>query len=155
MIPVIRRMRLEDAEEAHAIDVQSFSLPWPERALRYEAGQNPHARPWVAEVDGRVAGMLVVWLIVDEAHIATLAVHPAYRRLGLAKRLLEHALREAFQEGARSALLEVRAGNQAAQAMYLGFGFEVVGRRVGYYKDNGEDAILMTLPELEGMIEKP
>jgi ribosomal-protein-alanine N-acetyltransferase len=90
----------------------------------------------------------VLWMIVDEAHIATIATHPDYRRQGIAKRLLVKALEFAQTEGARSALLEVRAGNRAAQEMYRKFGFEVVGRRERYYKDNYEDAVLMTLPRL-------
>jgi ribosomal-protein-alanine N-acetyltransferase len=137
----------------HAIDVGSFTLPWPERSLRFEVSDNPAARCWVAELEGQVVGMLVLWLIVDEAHIATLAIQPDYRRQGLAKQLLVEALRTAYQEGARQALLEVRAGNEAAQAMYRTFGFEEVGRRAKYYKDNGEDAILMTLGKMEGMVE--
>jgi ribosomal-protein-alanine N-acetyltransferase len=150
---VLRKMMVEDVPAVHAIDEDSFTLPWPERSLRFEVSDNPAARCWVAELDGQVVGMLVLWLIVDEAHIATLAIQPDYRRQGLAKQLLVEALRTAYQEGARQALLEVRAGNEAAQAMYRTFGFEEVGRRAKYYKDNGEDAILMTLGKMEGMVE--
>ena len=92
--------------------------------------------------------MLVLWMIVDEAHIATLATHPEARRQGVAKQLLVKALETAYAEGARTALLEVRAGNEAAQSMYRKFGFEEVGRRERYYKDNHEDAVLMTLDRL-------
>ena len=148
----IRRMRLEDVPVVHAIDTMSFSLPWPERSFRFEVSENPAARGWVAEaeVDGRVhiIGMLVLWLLVDEAHIATLAVRPEFRRRGVGGRLLVEALHAARAEGARRALLEVRAGNAAAQAMYRKFGFAVAGRRPRYYKDNGEDALLMTLEDL-------
>jgi len=144
----IRRMTVEDVPAAHEIDVSSFTLPWPERSLRFEVTDNPAARCWAAELDGRLVGMLVLWMIVDEAHIATVATHPGYRRQGIASQLLVEALKSAHTEGARSALLEVRAGNQAAQEMYRKFGFEVVGRRKRYYKDNYEDAVLMTLPRL-------
>jgi ribosomal-protein-alanine N-acetyltransferase len=153
MIPLIRRMTVEDVPAIHTIDVLSFSLPWPERSLHFEVTDNPAARAWVVELGGQVVGMMVLWQIIDEAHIATLAIHPDYRERGLAKQLLVHALRAAYLEGGRTALLEVREGNQAAQAMYQKFGFEVVGRRKRYYKDNGEDAILMKLRELEGMVE--
>ena len=144
----IRRMTVEDVPAAHEIDVSSFTLPWPERSLRFEVTDNPAARCWAAELDGRLVGMLVLWMIVDEAHIATVATHPGYRRQGIASQLLVEALKSAHAEGARSALLEVRAGNQAAQEIYRKFGFEVVGRRKRYYKDNYEDAVLMTLPRL-------
>lgn len=145
---IIRRMTVEDVPAAHELDVLSFTLPWPERSLRFEVTDNPAARCWVAELGGRLVGMLVLWMIVDEAHIATIATHPEHRRQGIAKQLLVEALDLAYAEGARSVLLEVRAGNQAAREMYRKFGFEIVGRRERYYKDTFEDAILMTLPHL-------
>ncbi len=145
---VIRRMTVEDVPAAHAIDLSSFTLPWPERSFRFEVTDNPAARCWVAELDGRLVGMLVLWMIVDEVHIATLATHPNFRRQGIAKQLLVKSLENACEEGARAAFLEVRAGNEAALCMYKKFGFEEVGRRERYYKDNGEDAILMTLSRL-------
>ena len=145
---VIRRMTVEDVPAAHAIDVSSFTLPWPERSFRFEVTDNPASRCWVAELEGRIVGMLVLWLIVDEAHIATLATHPEYRQQGIAKNLLLTALDYAHTEGAQTAFLEVRAGNLAARSMYRRFGFEEVGLRERYYKDNNEDAILMTLHRL-------
>jgi ribosomal-protein-alanine N-acetyltransferase len=141
-------MTVEDVPAAHEIDKSSFTLPWPERSLRFEVSNNPVARCWAAELDGRVVGMLVLWMIIDEAHIATLAIHPDFRRQGIAEQLLVTALEKANEEGAQSALLEVRAGNEAAQALYQKYGFEVVGRRERYYKDNNEDAVLMTLKRL-------
>lgn len=145
---VVRKMTVEDVPAAHEIDVSSFTLPWPERSFRYEVTANPAARCWVAELEGRVVGLLVLWMIVDEAHIASLATHPEFRRLGIAKKLLVKALENAYAEGARTALLEVRAGNETAREMYQKIGFEEVGRRERYYKDNNEDAILMTLHRL-------
>jgi ribosomal-protein-alanine N-acetyltransferase len=151
---VIRRMKADDVPAAHAIDVASFTLPWPERSFRFEVSNNPAARCWVAETDERMVGVLVLWVIVDETHIATLATHPEFRRQGVAKKLLSEALKSAYKEGARSAFLEVRAGNQAAQEMYRKFGFDVVGRRERYYKDNHEDAVLMKLEHLDEMVEE-
>ena len=145
---IIRRMTLEDVLAAHELDVLSFTLPWPERSLRYEITGNPAARCWAAELDNRLVGMLVLWMILDEAHIATIATHPDFRRQGIAKRLLVEALESAYNEGAQTALLEVRAGNEAALKMYARFGFEEVGNRKRYYKDNNEDAVLMTLKRL-------
>ena len=151
---IVRRMTVEDVPAAHEIDVSTFTLPWPERSLRYEVSDNPAARCWAAEMGGRLVGMLVLWMIVDEAHIATLATHPDFRQQGIAKQLLIVALAKAYAEGARTALLEVRAGNEVAQEMYRKFGFEVVGRRERYYKDNNEDAVLMTLKRLDEMLEE-
>jgi [ribosomal protein S18]-alanine N-acetyltransferase len=151
MTPIIRRMRLEDVPAVHEIDLLSFSLPWPERSFRFELTENPVSRGWVVEVDGKIAAMLVLWFIVDEAHIATIAVHPDYRRRGIGEQILLHALKSVQEEGARRAFLEVRAGNAAAQAMYKKYGFEVAGVRPGYYRDNNEDALLMNLEKFDAL----
>lgn len=154
MIPIIiRPMQIDDLEAVMEIDRLSFSLPWPRSAYEYELRENPAANLWVAEgssADGgrRVVGMIVVWSILNEAHIATLAVHPDLRRARIGRRLLAHALRACFQKGARQAMLEVRAGNQAAQELYRRFGFESAGRRPRYYRNNNEDALLMNLKQL-------
>ncbi len=148
---VFRRMTLEDVPAVHEIDMLSFSLPWPERSFRFELTENPVSRGWVAESDGRIAAMLVLWLIVDEAHIATLATHPDFRRQGIGKRLMIAALLSARSEGAVRAFLEVRAGNAAALALYKKYGFVVDGIRPRYYKDNSEDAVLMSLNSLTGL----
>ncbi len=147
----IRRMTLEDVPAVHEIDTLSFSLPWPERSFRFELTENPVSRSWVTEFNGRIAAMLVLWLIVDEAHIATLATHPDFRRQGIGERLMIAALVSARNEGATRAFLEVRAGNAAALALYNKYGFGMAGLRPRYYKDNNEDAILMNLEDLNGL----
>ena len=146
---IIRKMMLDDIEQVIAIDRVSFSLPWPERSFRFELTDNPASRCWVGEVDGRLVGIIVAWLIVDEVHVATIATHPEFRRQGIAKRLLSHALRELRNEGAQSSFLEVRTSNYAAQEMYRKFGYEKSGIRPRYYRDNDEDALLMTLESLD------
>ncbi|HSL46789.1 MAG TPA: ribosomal protein S18-alanine N-acetyltransferase [Anaerolineales bacterium] len=146
---IIRKMTLDDIPAVIDLDQKSFSLPWPERSFRFELTDNPASRCWVAELDGKAIGMIVVWLIVSEAHVATIATHPDFRRQGIAKRLLSHALRHLIEEGAVSSFLEVRESNVAAQAMYRKFGYEETGRRRRYYRDNDEDAILMNLDPLK------
>jgi ribosomal-protein-alanine N-acetyltransferase len=93
--------------------------------------------------------MIVSWIVIDELHIATFATHPGFRRQGVGSQLLKDALDDASRAGARRAFLEVRASNAAAQEMYRKFGFEVVGRRPRYYRDNSEDAVLMTLEHMD------
>jgi ribosomal-protein-alanine acetyltransferase len=144
----IRKMTVEDVPSVIDLDHKSFSLPWPERSFRFELTANPASRCWVAEFDGKIVGMIVVWLIIDEAHVATLATHPDFRRRGIAKKLLAHTLRLMMDEGAHSSFLEVRESNFAAQEMYRKFGYEESGRRPHYYRDNDEDAILMNLASL-------
>jgi len=145
---VIRKMMVEDIPAVITLDQISFSLPWPERSFRFELTENPASRSWVAEVDGRIVGMIVNWLLVDEVHVATIATHPDFRRQGIAKKLLAHTLRYMSDEGAITSFLEVRESNAVAREMYRKFGYEETGRRKGYYKDNNEDAILMTLEKI-------
>ncbi len=149
----IRPMTLDDIQKVHEIDLLSFSMPWSERSFRFEVSGNPSSRPWVAEIveaGGQpvLAGLIVIWLIIDEAHIGTFAVHPDYRRKGVGRRMLAVSLLQAQKEGAKTALLEVRRGNASAQALYREFGFEIAGVRPRYYRDNNEDALLLTLSEL-------
>lgn len=150
---VLRPMTTTDISQVFALDVMSFSLPWPERSYHYEVEENSHSRPWVmvdaSQTPHRIVGMIVVWMILDEAHIATLAVHPDYRRRGIGQRLLANSLIEAEKEGAVLAFLEVRKSNLAAQALYQRFGFVEDGLRPHYYADNGEDAILLSLRPLD------
>lgn len=150
----IRRMEIEDLPRVIELDQRSFSLPWPERSFRFELENNEVSRCWVAELEEMgtaplIVGMIVVWLIADEVHVATLAVSPEHRRQKIAQRLLAHTLIDAYHSGASSSFLEVRSGNHAAIAMYQLFGYHEVGVRRNYYKDNGEDALLMDLAPLD------
>ena len=145
----VRPMRPEDVPAVEEIDHLSFRIPWPKGAFAHELG-SPQSVLWVAEAHSaatppRVVGMLVLWKVLDEAHIATVAVHPYHRGRGVGKRLLAAAVAYARQHDFRTVTLEVRLSNRRAQALYRGFGFQVVGRRYGYYNDNGEDALIMTL----------
>lgn len=145
---VIRPMQESDLDQVVAIDRMSFTLPWPATSFRYELKDNPRSLLYVIDAlqpagQHRVVGMIVVWLIIDEAHIATLAIHPQYRRRKLSQKLLAVALVDSIRKGAKEAILEVRAGNDAAQALYRRFHFEIIGSRPRYYKDNNEDALIM------------
>lgn len=88
------------------------------------------------------------WIFVDEAHISTIAVRPEYRRRGLGELLIVTMIEDARGLRCKHMTLEVRASNVVAQKLYQKFGFEFVGRRKGYYTDNWEDALLMTLHDL-------
>jgi len=141
----VRRMRIEDLPQVLSIEELSFPTPWSANAFRFELLENPNGHCWVAEQDKVIAGFIVCWLIVDEMHIASIAVHPKFRGEGTSKKLIITGLRELISKGARSATLEVRAGNIKAQYLYRYFGFKEVGLRKAYYKDTHEDALLMTV----------
>jgi ribosomal-protein-alanine N-acetyltransferase len=151
---IIRQMIAEDLEQVHALDQRSFPTPWPLKSFKYELEQNKAAHMWVAEEEGKnlekkIIGTIVVWLLIDEAHIATLAVDESYRRRGIASQLIFTALSHLVEKGAIVATLEVRESNTPAQALYQGFGFQPVGRRRAYYRDSGEDAIIMALQDID------
>lgn len=157
----LRPMTLDDTQRVHEIDRLSFPLPWSERSYRFEITENKKAVTLVAEAaplestaQPVVVGMVVIWAILDEAHVATIATHPDYRGQGIGRRLLAAGLLIAYERGARMAYLEVRRSNLTAQKIYEQFGFETAGVRPRYYKDNNEDAILMTLPAIDPLMLK-
>jgi ribosomal-protein-alanine N-acetyltransferase len=145
----IEAMRLADLPEVHAIEQASFTTPWPPQAYRSELETNRLAAYLVARIDGRVVGYAGVWMMVDEAHITTFAVHPAWRRQRIGERLILAVLDLAVDRGARDATLEVRLGNLGARRLYEKYGFGPVGLRPNYYSDDHEDALIMTTPPLD------
>jgi ribosomal-protein-alanine N-acetyltransferase len=145
---VVEPMRLDDVAAVHEIERLSFRTPWPAYAFEQELRGNRLARYLVARAGEHVVGFAGLWQMVDEAHITTFGVHPDWRRQGIGRQLLLNVAELATAIGARRMTLEVRESNVGAQALYGAFGFDVVGRRKAYYTDDGEDALVMTTPEL-------
>ena len=146
---VVEPMTLDDVAAVHEIERLSFSTPWPAHAFEQELRGNRLARYIVARAGDRVVGFAGLWLMVDEAHVTTFGVHPDWRRQGIGRQLLLNLAELSSAIGARRMTLEVRVSNEAAQALYRGFGFELAGRRARYYTDDGEDALVMTTPALD------
>ena len=147
---VVGPMRLADVGAVLEIERLSFSAPWPAFAFEQELTANRLAHYRVARVGDRVVAFGGIWLMVDEAHITTFGVHPDHRRRGIGRLLLLRLAEAALELGSARMTLEVRVSNEAAQALYRSFGFRVSGRRIAYYSDDGEDALVMTTPELKG-----
>lgn len=143
---MIRPATPRDLVAVVAIEQMSFSDPWTYDALATVL-RLPHARFFVAEEGGGIAARLVGYVVAlvmsDEGEIADLAVHPASRRNRVGALLLERAEEEAVRCGVRAMFLEVRDSNEAALALYRSRGFEVVGRRRGYYRLPVEDALVL------------
>ncbi|HEY8486587.1 MAG TPA: ribosomal protein S18-alanine N-acetyltransferase, partial [Limnochordales bacterium] len=140
---VIDPMRVRDLNDVMAIERLSFTSPWSRTAFLSELLENDRAHYLVARVHGRTVGYVGIWIVADEGHITNVAVHPDYRSRGVGRRLL-HAITElAIRKGARRLTLEVRRSNLRAQSLYQSLGFQSVGVRRGYYRDNNEDAIIM------------
>lgn len=145
----IRKMSLGDIPAVLEIDRQSFALPWSEHTYRQELIGNHSTTLFVAEIDaGRtptIIGYVGYWLMIDEMHISTLAVSPAKRRMGVGSSLLANALKSAARHGVVRVSLEVRKTNSAAIDLYKKIGFKSHARKPNYYRDNGEDALVLVL----------
>jgi ribosomal-protein-alanine N-acetyltransferase len=130
------------------IERMTNAAPWSERAFANEL-VHPHSIFLVGLLEGRVIAYGGVWLVVDEAHITTVTVDDKYRRRGIGREIVTRLLTMAKEKGMLCATLEVRAGNEAAITLYKNLGFTVAATRRGYYPDNGEDARVMWLYNLE------
>lgn len=140
----IREMYPDDIAEIVSIERLSFSTPWSETSFRSEV-YSRYSVTRVAELNGVIVGYVCVKHVADECHLLDLAVHPDYRRRGIARALLDNVIQELRIEGCRFFYLEVRSSNYAARKLYEKFGFNMVGVRKGYYVNPAEDAVIMML----------
>ncbi|WP_119072338.1 ribosomal protein S18-alanine N-acetyltransferase [Aggregatilinea lenta] len=167
----LRHMGLEDIPQVVDIDRASFSSPWPSRTYEFEITNRDAShfcvievadhldkprmvrslfqRFWTPKAVPLIAGYGGCWLIAGEAHISTIAVHPQFRGLGLGELLLSGMLKRSMNLKGQYSVLEVRVSNLPAQQLYHKYEYEIVGRRRGYYRDDGEDALLMEARPLD------
>ena len=143
MIHQVAPMAVSDLEAVSRIEQLCFHIPWSRDALRMEVEQNRCARYFVAKEDNMVIGYGGMWLVLDEAHITNIAIHPDYRRKGAGRLIMETMMKEAVKSGAERMTLEVRVSNKPAISLYTSLGFEEGGIRKGYYANNREDALIM------------
>jgi ribosomal-protein-alanine N-acetyltransferase len=138
----LRPLREADIDLVMKIEEVCFTTNWSREALMNELG-NQCAYYAVGVAEGCVVGYAGEWIIMDEAHITTIAVDPAHQGKRFGERLLIALLREARDRGARRATLEVRMSNNVALRLYAKYGFETVAIRRKYYQDTDEDALIM------------
>ena len=153
----IERMRRRHLRGVLAIERQVYPRPWTSSLFSSEMVQTDSRRYLVAlqssgalRTHKMVVGYAGVMVVVGEAHITTVAVHPHHHRRKVASRLMVRLMDEARAMGAQAATLEVRVANRGAQRLYSGFGFAPVGVRPGYYAETGEDAVIMWAHDLQG-----
>ncbi len=146
--PTIRLMTLQDVDDVQEIEKGCFSVPWSRAAFEQEITGNQCARYLVAELSGRVVAYAGMWLVIDEAHITNIAVHPDHRGKGYGELVTRALMQLASDTGMVWMTLEVRRSNAVAQALYHKVGFIDVGYRKRYYDDNREDALIMACEEL-------
>lgn len=140
-------MRLRDARPSDlpfvlAIERASFPVPWSDRAFRALLHRSG-ARVIVAASAGEVVGYAAVWFAAGRGELGDLAVAPDHRRRGVGRALLEAALEEARRRGVERFYLQVRESNTGARELYASHGFRTVGRRIRYYRDPEEDALVL------------
>jgi [ribosomal protein S18]-alanine N-acetyltransferase len=139
----ISAMRRRHLRGVLRIEAQVYPRPWTFGLFLSEIGQRASRLYVVARVGGEVVGYAGVFRAVDDGHITTVAVDPAWHRHGIATRMLLVLARGAIQRGCANLTLEVRMSNSGARALYQRFGFVPAGVRKGYYPETGEDALVM------------
>jgi [ribosomal protein S18]-alanine N-acetyltransferase len=141
----IREMKESDLEGILAIEKVSFADPWSRRLFK-ETLSFPHSVNFVLQgATGALLGYINFYLIGEEGHLLNLAIHPDWRKKGLAAQLLNHAIDFLKRKNAAHFFLEVREGNLDAIRLYSKFGFENIGKRKRYYVETNEDALVMHL----------
>lgn len=170
---LVEPMRPEDIPAVMVIERMVYSRPWPAEAYRYELAENPKSHYYVArlkdyrprreaglkgalkrafgsaESDESLLGYGGLWLMVDEAHVSTLAVHSDWQGRGVGALLLATLIDKAVELQAAFVTLEVRVSNLRAQTLYERYGFRRVGVRRKYYSDNNEDAFIMSTEAID------
>lgn len=150
-------MTVEDLVQVADIEVQAFPAPRSAAFYRQEVTQNSYANYWVLHAvpagatvtEGRVVAYGGYWLMGEDAHIVAIAVAPRWRGRRLAEWLMLELIATAWKQGVHLVTLEMRVSNTAASALYHKLGFQEVGRRKRYYRDNNEDALLLSLDGLQ------
>jgi ribosomal-protein-alanine N-acetyltransferase len=146
----IEPMREADVSTVQQIEREIFSTPWPKNAYYRELSSRTSAhyivlRRAVGETppEDEIVGYAGMWKMYDEAHVTTIGVRRDLQHYGYGRILFSGLIQAAYDMGAKWITLEVRTSNENAIRMYDAFAFKVIGRRRGYYTDNGEDAIVM------------
>ena len=136
----LKRQYLDSLTELENL---SFSIPWSKKLFENDIS-NKNAYYVLAVLNNKVIGYCGLYKVLDEADITNIAVHPEYRRRGLAGRMLENIIEQCKLSGISKITLEVRQSNINAVSLYEKKGFKFIGERKNYYSDNHETAILMT-----------
>ena len=141
----IRAMVPEDADQVAVVEEQCFAMPWSRQSFWEEASHQETIYLLAIDRDNndRVVGYVGCWVLSGEGDITNVAVAPAYRRKGVARKLLERLIELLKEQQVTAVTLEARASNTPAIALYQSLGFKSVGLRPRYYTNPVEDAEIM------------
>lgn len=140
-------MTIENMSAAHVSQIAQleklcFSDPWSEKSIEIEL--SCRLSLWLVALDGEmVVGYVGSQTVIDETDMMNIAVHPEYRRRGIAEALIDALVNAIREKGSRVLSLEVRASNDPAITLYQKMGFSQVGRRPNYYRNPKEDALIL------------
>jgi ribosomal-protein-alanine N-acetyltransferase len=148
----IAPMVMDDIPEVLKIEALSFVSTWPPNAFVNELRDNKLAYYFTGRLDGRIVAYGGIWVILEDSHVTTIAVHPDVRGQRLGEEMLVHLLDQAIERDASWVTLEVRESNDVAQKLYRKYGFTIVSTRRGYYSDNNESALVMWAGNLKGAL---
>jgi [ribosomal protein S18]-alanine N-acetyltransferase len=141
---IISKMKESHIGKILDIEKRSFITPWTKRMVN-ETLNSPISVSFVIEESKLLLGYIMLYSVLDEAHILNLAINPDYRRRGYASKLIRYIIEYCGERGISDFFLEVRNSNSKAINLYRMFGFKVIGTRKGYYTDTHEDALVMQL----------
>jgi len=136
-------MVLSDIDDVSELEEEIFSNPWSHNSIKQTLLNKNVCYAYIAEVDRKIVGYTIVWIIEDELHIGNLAVKPEMRRKKIGESLIKKVLEQGVGSECTYAYLEVRESNQSAISLYEKFGFLRNGVRKKYYPDNEENALIM------------
>lgn len=146
----IEKLAENDLETIVQLEYNVMPSPWTRQDFEYELFQNPFAYLFVLKKDKQILGYIDIWVMYEQAQIASIAVDKTYQSQGYGTKLLQYALDYALAQDVETISLEVRKSNHQAIALYQKFGFSIQAIRPDYYQDNHEDAFLMTKVVKEG-----
>lgn len=139
---MIRQMQRGDIDGVYQIQEASFSSLWSRQSLE-EAVDKEDYVCLIREKEERIVGYCILLISYETAELCQIAVNPGNRQCGSGTRLLDAGVKAVRERGAQHMLLEVRAGNAPAIALYSKFGFQKIHIRKNYYQDPVEDALIL------------
>lgn len=138
----VRSAGERDLKEIYKIENASFNSPWTLDFFKHELN-NPASFFYILEIQDKLVGYVIFWIFKDESHIANIAIHPEFRKMGYGEQLLNWVFDFCRERSVASVSLEVSEVNEAARQLYSKMGFKNVGRRAKYYENNF-DALILT-----------
>jgi len=136
-------MEHDDLKDVLFIEKASFTTPWTQEIFAREMDENEYAHYFVLIYHDQIVGYAGLWIVIDDAQVTNIAIHPDFRRRGFGEKLFNYLIHYVLGKNVARFSLEVRVSNIGAQKLYRKYGLVPGGVRKNYYKDDQEDALIM------------